>query len=115
MVQESAFREPATEPFLGAGLLPGFLAPALPRAPQFAGEGFLVLVAHATVCEEGRQHVHLRPVSRGGLAYFLRRLEAFALPLEATAHDPRQDAGEFPPQLFGELSVLLRRRYGHGP
>ena len=80
MVQESAFGEPTAEPLLCAGLLAGLLAPALPRAPQFAGEGFLVFVAHATVREEGCQHVHLRPVGLGGLAYFLWRLEAFALP-----------------------------------
>src|ERR687893_2420376 len=94
MVQEPALRKTPAEPFLGAGLLAGFLAPALPRAPQFAGEGLLVLVAHAAVREEGGKYIHLGPVGLGGLTHFLRRLEAFVLPLQAPAYDPGQHAGE---------------------
>src|SRR5215212_843542 len=67
MVQESALRKPAAEPHLRAGLLAGLLAPALPRPPEFAGEGILVLAAQTTIREEGGQHVHLRSVGFGGL------------------------------------------------
>src|SRR5215208_3253230 len=92
MVQKSALSESPAEPFLCALLLARFLAPALPRAPQLAGEGLLVLVAHATVREERCQNVHLRTVGYGGPTYFLWRLEAFALPSETAAYYPGQDA-----------------------
>src|SRR5215213_1769999 len=115
MVQESALRKPPAEPLLRAGLLASLFAPALPRAPQFAGEGILVLRAQTTVREKGGQDIHLRAVGFRGLTDLLWRLEAFALPPQATSDDPREDPRQLFPVFLGELSVLLCGRNRHRP
>src|SRR5829696_78679 len=73
------------------------------------------LASEAPVGQEVPEHVHLRAIPGRGFPYFRRRLEAFALPIDAPARNPRQDPGQLVAELLGELPVSLRRRDGHRP
>ena len=67
------------------------LAPFLVGDVEVLCGGHGIRTEDAALLQERCQHVHLGAIIAGCLADFFRRLQAFATPLKAPLHDPRQD------------------------
>lgn len=74
---------------------------------QGARGSFCSFLLDYTLADKSGQMVSAFPVRGGRGANHFRRRQAGALPQQAATNRPRQDAGKFSAQLFGQLWVLL--------
>src|SRR5215213_10268347 len=106
------FLQPGVEFSARFGSLAAVLAPFLIPFVESSERLPMSRANLALILQECPHDVHLRAVLPGGLAHFCGRLEALALPLQATLEGPAQDARELCPELLRQLLILLGWRDG---